>query len=313
MAIKTNYTFASADGVSAIHAVRWLPVDGNVRAVLQIVHGMVEYIERYTPFAEFLTTKGYAVFGHDHIGHGDSVSSPEEWGIMHADDPSDVMVADMFTNYKHVKEEYPDVPYYILGHSMGSYMLRKYLSVKGAQLQGVNGAIVMGTGTEPAAAMGLVVAKTLAKLKGRDYRAPIMVKLTFGAPYKMYDLTGQDAANSWLTKNEAFVKKYYNDPKCTYLFSLNGYIGLLSAVKYDGSAANVAKIPKNIPILFASGDKDPVGNHGKGVQQAYDLFKAAGIEDVTLRLFEGDRHEILNETDSDKVFAELYDWMESKK
>ena len=102
MAQKTVYTFPSADHVSTIHAVRWLPDEGPVKAVLQIVHGMVEYIERYTPFAEYLTTQGYAVYGHDHIGHGDSVKGPEEWGIMHADDPSDIMVEDMFTNYKHV-------------------------------------------------------------------------------------------------------------------------------------------------------------------------------------------------------------------
>ena len=135
MAQKTVYTFPSADHVSTIHAVRWLPDEGPVKAVLQIVHGMVEYIERYTPFAEYLTTQGYAVYGHDHIGHGDSVKGPEEWGIMHADDPSDIMVEDMFTNFKHVKEEQPDVPYYILGHSMGSYMLRKYLAVKAAELK----------------------------------------------------------------------------------------------------------------------------------------------------------------------------------
>ena len=314
MAKKTVYTLASADGVSTLHAVRWLPETGKVKAVLQIVHGMVEYIERYTPFAEFLASLGWAVFGHDHIGHGESVRGPEELGIMHAKDPSDIMVEDMFTNFRHIKEEYPDVPYFILGHSMGSYMLRKYLSVKANELQGVNGAIIMGTGTEPDGTIkaGLAMAKFLAKVKGPDYRSSMMAGLTFGKPYKKYDLTGKDASNSWLTKDEAIVKKYYSDPKCTYMFSLNGYIGLISSTRFDNDPANIARIPKDLPILFISGDQDPVGNFGAGVKAAYEKFKAAGIRDVTIRLFEGDRHEVLNELDKETVFAFLAAWMEER-
>ncbi len=314
MAQKTVYTFPSADHVSTIHAVRWLPDEGPVKAVLQIVHGMVEYIERYTPFAEYLTTQGYAVYGHDHIGHGDSVKGPEEWGIMHADDPSDIMVEDMFTNFKHVKEEQPDVPYYILGHSMGSYMLRKYLAVKAADLKGVNGAIIMGTGSEKNGTIkaGLAMAKMLARIKGRDYRSSFMAGMTFGAPYKVYDMTGKDPSNSWLTHDEAIVKKYYSDPKCTYMFSLNGYIGLISSTKFDNDPKNVARVPKDLPILFISGDKDPVGNNGEGVKTAFQMFKDAGIQDVTLKLFEGDRHEVLNELNKEEVFAYLKDWMQAK-
>ena len=321
MAIKTNYTFRSADGSSTIHAVRWLPegaaADGSgakVRAVLQITHGMVEYIERYEPFAEYLTTQGFAVFGHDHIGHGESVKSPEELGIMRAADPSDIMVEDMFANFQIIKEQYPDLPYFILGHSMGSYMLRKYLSVKAEDLDGVNGAIIMGTGTEPNATIkaGLAMAKTLARIKGRDYRSPLMAKMAFGKPYQKYDMTGADPSNSWLTKDEAIVKKYYSDPKCTYTFSLNGYVGLISSTKYDNDPKNIAKIPKDLPILFISGDQDPVGNFGAGVKAAYDKFVAAGIKDVTLRLVEGDRHEVLNELDKEQVFEGLKDWMEGK-
>ncbi len=315
MAQKTIYTFSSADGVSTIHGVRWLPEDGRVIAVLQIVHGMVEYIERYTPFAEYLTTQGFAVFGHDHIGHGESVKGPEEFGIMHAEDPSDIMVEDMFTNFRHVREEYPDTPYFILGHSMGSYMLRKYLAVKAGELQDVCGAIIMGTGTEPDGTIkaGLTLAKMLAKIQGRDHRSPFMAKMTFGKPYKMYDLTGRDTANSWLTHDEAIVRKYYADPKCTYTFSLNGYIGLISSTKFDNDPANIARIPKDLPILFVSGDKDPVGAHGEGVKAAYQNFVDAGIQDVSIKLYEGDRHEVLNELDRAQVFEDLRDWMLARR
>ena len=130
MAKKEIFNFASADGKSKIHGVEWTPEDGQVNAVLQITHGMVEYIERYNEFAEFLCSKGFAVFGHDHIGHGESVATEEEWGIMDAKHPSDVMVEDMYTDFVMHKEKYQNIPYFMLGHSMGSYMLRKYLDRK---------------------------------------------------------------------------------------------------------------------------------------------------------------------------------------
>ncbi len=311
MAEKQVFTFPSADGQSTIHAVRWLPDDGAVSAVLQITHGMVEYIERYTPFAEYLTTKGFAVVGHDHIGHGDSVKDPSEWGVMHAEDPSDIMIADMLKNYELAKEQWPDVPFFALGHSMGSYMLRKYLSVYADKLSGLSGAIIMGTGSVPDGTvnLGKNIIKLIARFKGWDYRSKFVAGLMFGGPYKRYDLTGGDPTNSWLTKNPLIVEKYYSDPKCTYLFTLRAYYGLLSSCGFDNDPQGVAAIPKSLPILFVSGSDDPVGDNGAGVKTAYNLFKSAGISDVTIRLFEGDRHEVLNETDCEKVFGELYDWM----
>ena len=139
-----------------------------------------------------------------------------------------------------------------------------------------------------------------------------MAGVAFGKPYKVYDLTGKDPTNSWLTKDPAIVKKYYADPKCTYTFSLNGYIGLISSTKFDNDPKNVARIPKDLPILFVSGDKDPVGNNGEGVKKAYEMFQMAGIQDVTMRLYEGDRHEVLNELNKEVVFEELKDWMEAR-
>ncbi len=311
MAQKTVFTFPSADGQSEIHAVRWLPDDGAVVAVLQITHGMVEYIERYEPFAEYLTTRGFAVTGHDHIGHGESVKDPSEWGVMHADDPSDIMIADMYKNYELAKETWPDVPFFVLGHSMGSYMLRKYLSVYADRLSGLSGAIVMGTGTVPDGVvnLGKNVIRLIARFKGWEYRSPFVAGLMFGAPYKQYDLTGADPTNSWLTKDPAIVEKYYKDPKCTYMFTLRAYYGLISSCGFDNDPKKIGAIPKSLPVLFVSGAQDPVGDNGAGVKTAFGLFKAAGISDVTIRLFEGDRHEVLNETDRDKVFAELLDWM----
>ena len=211
MANKEVYTFSSADGVSTIHAVKWLPDDGNVTAVLQITHGMVEYIERYTGFAEFLASKNIAVIGHDHIGHGDSVKSEEEWGIMHCEHPSDVMVEDIFTNYKKGKEMFPDKPYFILGHSMGSYMLRKFLCEKANDIAGIDGAVIMGTGTESDGAIkaGSTILNMIAAFKGVDHRSKFVAGLMYGSTYKGYDTDGTgDRTKSWLNRDVDEVNKY---------------------------------------------------------------------------------------------------------
>lgn len=307
------YKFDSADGVSKIHCVKWTP-EGEPVAVLQIVHGMVEYIERYRPFAEYLNRQGFVVVGHDHIGHGESVANEDEWGIMHAKHPSDIMVEDIYSHYKMTKEDYPRIPYFIMGHSMGSYMTRKCLCVKAKEMDGLSGAVIMGTGTEAPATInaGLAVINLLAFFRSDNYRSTFVRDMTYSAPYKQYDCTGATPDNSWLTKDTEIVKKYYSDPKCTYVFSLGAYRGLVESTKYDNKAENIAKMKKDLPVFFVSGAADPVGNMGKGVQEAYDKFKAAGMKDLSIKLYEGDRHEILNELDRETVYKDIYDWMKSK-
>lgn len=317
MAKVENYTLKSADDIGTnIHAVKWSPESGDPVAVLQIAHGMQEHIERYAPFAEYLTEQGFVVMGHDHIGHGESVASEADLGIMHTKTPSDTMVEDMFTHFKYIKEQYPDIPYFILGHSMGSYLLRKYLSKKAEELKGVNGAIVMGTGTvaNGAISAGTAFCKLLMAFKGRDYHSPMLAGMMFDANYKKFNIDGTDPANSWLSKNVENVKAYYDpaNKKDGCPFSLNGYMVLLEATKYDNDPANIAKMNMDIPVIFVSGSEDPVGAMGKGVTEAYEKFKQAGVKDVSMKLYEGDRHEILNEPDHEKIFGDLYQWMKDR-
>ena len=315
MADITNYTFESTDDRhTAIHGVRWENKDTDTVAVLQIAHGMQEHIERYSEFASFLADRGFVVFGHDHIGHGESVEREEDLGIMHCDRPDDVMVEDMFTNYKLIKEQYPDKPYFILGHSMGSYLLRKYLCVKADSLAGVNGAIIMGTGTESNAAIiaGSLICRLLAKIKGKDSQSDLVKGLMFGSKYyKGFDTTGTHPENSWLSKNVESVRAYMDpaNKKDGGTFSLNGYMILLRATLFDNDMNNIRKMNKDIPVIFVSGDKDPVGGLGDGVRKAYDKFRAAGVKDLSIKLYEGDRHEILNELDREIVYNDLYEWM----
>ena len=315
MAGCENYTFNSSDDRhTMIHGVRWEPDDGKeVVATLQLVHGMQEHIERYDEFARYLADRGFAVFGHDHIGHGESVEKIDDLGIMHCKYPDDTMVDDMYENYRIIRDRYPDKPYFILGHSMGSYLLRKFLSVKSSALTGVNGAIIMGTGSESdvAIAAGNALCSLLIAIKGRDAKSEFIKGLMFGSNYKKFDTTGEHPENSWLSKNVENVKKYLDpdNPKDCCEFSLNGYRILLRSTWFDNRMKNIRKMNMDIPVIFVSGDQDPVGSFGAGVQRSYEKFKVAGVKDLSIKLYEGDRHEILNELDRETVYEDLYKWM----
>lgn len=305
MAVREDFSFPSKDGRTTIHAVRWEPENGNPSAVLQITHGMVEYIERYEDFAEYLANEGYRVVGHDHVGHGDSIVSESDWGYV-GEHPSEIWVSDMHSLRTACQEE--GLPYFMLGHSMGSYLLRQYLARHG---EGLAGAIIMGTGYMPEGTVkvAMSVAKLQAAFLGWKHRSKMLQQLSYSKPYKRYNLDGTDPTNSWLTKDEAIVRKYYQDPKCTFLFTDNAYMGLFEAVLTSCSEESIAKLPKDLPVFIVSGQDDPVGDLGVGVKKVYDLYQAAGMTDVTWQLYENDRHEILNETDKEKVYKDILSWM----
>ena len=306
--ITNNFTFLSNDGKTAVHAVKWLPDAQEVKAILQISHGMVEFIERYEPFAAFLTAKGYMVVGHDHIGHGQSVASQEDWGYFCEKNPSDTVVEDMHKLRMIIQEEYAEIPYFMLGHSMGSFMLRKYLAIHNDDLRG---AIIMGTGfiPEKMTRLALMLTNVIARLRGSKYRSKLIQSLAFGADYKGFDMTGEKLEKSWLTKDIKIVQAYYNEPRCTFMFTVNGYKGLFEAVNFSCNSENAALLPKKLPLFIVSGGQDPVGGLGKGVKEVYDMYEKAGIHDLTYKLYENDRHEILNETDKQAVFEDLLAWM----
>ena len=220
----------------------------------------------------------------------------------------------MFTNYKLIKEQYPDIPYFILGHSMGSYLLRHMLILKANEFKGVSGAIIMGTGTTPEnmAKMGMTVLNVLKTFKGWNGTSKMVVNMMYGDSYKGFSTDGSDPEKSWLSTNVESVKKYYSDPKDTFTFSLNGYRLLVHSSGYVSKLENVEKMSKDIPLLFVSGSNDPVGDLSTGVQTAANTYKEAGVKDVTLHLFEGMRHEILQEVDRQEVFEYIYSWMTKK-
>lgn len=308
MAKRTDFTFLSSNGHSNVHAVKWLPEDGQYCAIVQISHGMVECIDRYEEFAKYLTSQGFMVVGQDFVGHGRSVKSPEEFGYFGTKHPSDVLVKDIHKLRKMIQKENPQTPYFMLAHSMGSYMLRKYL---GRYSKNLSGAVIVGTGGVYSwqAMICLAVTKLLICFKGDRYRSRLVEQLTYTAPYRKYDLAGKNAENSWLSKDVENVREYYSKEECTFLFTLNAYQGLFEAVYYDGIFRNVQKISKDLPVLFLSGKDDPVGDFGKGVIRVYRMYQRAGIRNVKCVLYPNDRHEVLNETDKHKVYKRISAWL----
>lgn len=196
----------------------------------------------------------------------------------------------------------------MLGHSMGSYMLRKYLTIYNDNLRGV---ILSGTGFEPdkKTKMGLRLVHFVKFFRGWRHRSRFIVNMTYDESYKGFDTSGKDYANSWLSRNEENVREYYADERSSFIFTLNGYQGLLEAVRYDCMQENVDKVPNKLPIFMVSGDDDPVGRLGEGVKEVYYMFQKSGKEDITYKLYEGFRHEILNEIGKEEVYEDLLAWM----
>ena len=309
MTREQRFSFMSADGKTTIDAVKWVPEDGRYHAILQISHGMVEFIDRYKAFAEFLNKNGYLVVGHTHLGHGASVQSKDDWGYFADKDSPNVLIKDMHTLRMMIQQENEGMPYFMLGHSMGSYLLRRYLTVYNDNLRG---AIIMGTGCVPdqLSKLGKFLCSTLAKIYGWRHRSKFVNAMTFGGPYKKFDMDGTHPENNWLTRDVEVVKKYYGEPRCRFLFTLNGYHMLMDTVHYDNQVENVKKVPAKLPIFIVSGADDPVGDMGEGVKKVYHMYEQAGLKDVTYKLYEKGRHEILNELNKDVVYNDIFSWME---
>ena len=303
---RTEFYYDSRDNSSKIHAIKWVP-DTDPVGILIIVHGMAEHLGRYETFAEYMCEKGFVVAGNEHLGHGDSVSQGPK-GYFCSRDAATVVVRDVHRLKKTIQEEYPGLPIFIFGHSMGSLITRNYLTRYGT---GIDGAIICGTGNEnPAKSKaGLALIGALTKKYGPYHRSEMITKTVFSGPYKEFDLTGNDLDNSWLSKDVTIVQKYYDDPLNGPVFTLNGYNALISTVIYDATKPAYSRVPKSLPVLIVSGDRDPVGNFGKGPQQVYKNYIKAGLVDVTIKLFDDDRHEILNELDRQSVYDYIYDWI----
>lgn len=301
---KKEFTFPSTDRRTNIHAIEWIP-EGEVKAVLQIAHGMVEYINRYHEFAAYLADRGVYVVGHDHLGHGQSVNTPGEYGYFPQPDGNKMVIRDIHKLRGITTEKYPDVPYYMLGHSMGSFLLRQYLTMHS---KGLAGAVIMGTGHQLRMILqaGQLVCKLISTFKGWKYRSQFVNNLSFGSYNKKFEPA--ETPKDWITSYKPIRDKYVEDPLTSFTFTVGGYYQMFEGMKVLDTKGSVDKIRKDLPVFFVAGADDPVGDFGKGVQRIFEKYKNAGIKDVSIKLYENDRHEILNETDREQVYEDLYHW-----
>ncbi|MDO5328758.1 MAG: alpha/beta fold hydrolase [Coriobacteriia bacterium] len=303
-----EFSFKSCDNKTTIHAVEWKATN-KPKAVLQIAHGMAEHIMRYEDFAKFLNKHNIYVCGNDHIGHGKSVNNKNNLGYFAKTDGHKKVVDDMKKLTDITKEKHPKTPYFLLGHSMGSFMAREYCIRYGEEL---DGAIIMGTGQQPQALLAFVktLCKLMAKSKGWNHRSNFIDKIAFGKYNKNFKPIKN--GHEWLAKEESIQQLYIDDPLCGYTFTLNGFYNLFDVLSFVANKNNVSKVPKNLPILIVSGQNDPVGDYGKAPILVRDAYIDNGVKDVNMKLYENDRHEILNETDHDVVYKDILKWIEDR-
>jgi alpha-beta hydrolase superfamily lysophospholipase len=306
MVSKQEFYFDSADGKTKIHAIKWIPKI-EISGVLQIAHGMLEHIDRYDNFAQFMASHGILTAGNDHLGHGASVLTEEDRGFFGEGDGNKSVIEDMRKLRKILKEEYDELPYYILGHSMGSFLVRQYISI----YDDLDGALIVGTGYQPYVAVksGLIICKLMAVYKGWRFRSKFINTLTIGGNNKHFEPT--KTKSDWLSRDEEVVDAYIKDKRIDFIFTLNAFYNMFKSMLYLYDKDYLDKIPKNLPMILLSGDRDPVGNFGRDVKKLYEGYKTK-LTDVTIKLYKDDRHEILNELDKEIIYEDILNWIHEK-
>ena len=304
---KYTEKIASTDSKNNLNVIIW-ETEKEPIGVLQIVHGMAEYIDRYDNFAKYMTEHGFNVIGHDHLGHGHSVSDERDYGFFAEENGDKIIIEDMHSVTQYAREKWEELPNFILGHSMGSFCLRQYLT---KYSNDVFGAIIMGTGWIPstAALLGKTIATNTCKSKGSHTVNPLLIKLTL-EPYNKPFAPARTNCD-WLSRDEKQVDLYVNDKLCGFDFTAGAYKDFFTILEKIAKNRQLIGMRKSLPILITSGSVDPVGGK-KACEKLNAQYKRCGINDVTLKLWENDRHEILNELDKSDVYQYIYNWLKSK-
>lgn len=307
MADFTEFYYKSANGKSDLRAKKIVPA--KPKAIVQIAHGIAEHIDRYDDFASFLAENGYAVYANDHLGHGKSISGPSDKGVFAEKDGWNTVVKDMVSLHDIAVKENPGIPFVIFGHSMGSFLARTYMI---DYQDKYDAAIISGTGHQsPLLVFGGNFLSGLFKtFKGYRSSGDAMANVAFGA--YLDKIKDPISKNAWISSVDEVVKKYDADPLCGFTASAGLYGDMMKGIKYITNMSNICRMNPDKPVYFMSGKEDPVGDYGKGVEKAYECFKKAGLKDVMMRLYEGGRHEMLNEANNAQVYQDILAWLNEK-
>lgn len=306
MQIRTaEFHYPSADGHSQIYAESWIPDNEAVTFLLQISHGMADFAHRYDELARFLAANGGAVYGNDHLGHGHTPQPGEPFGYFGKNDGDRLVVEDMYTLTKLMRAQYPGVPVFLFGHSMGSLLARDYCTRYGEYL---DGAVYSGTsGANNLTGIVRLLAGMRIRLGAGKKPAKLLTRLAFSNYNDRID--NPRTANDWLTRDEKVVDTYNANPWNTFLFTNQAAYDFAVLIDRVSGKEWASRLPENTGYLLISGEMDPVGDYGKGVEQVYGWMREADLDDVTLKIYPQARHELTNELNREEVFADLLSWI----
>ena len=300
---STHYTFGE-NPPRYVHV--WRP-EGEPKAVIHIAHGMAEHGARYERLAESLTAKGYVVFANDHLGHGKTAQDEEALGFFAEHDGWSKVVRDLGDLLDNERSMHPGLPMVLISHSMGSLMAQQLMYERGELFDAV---VLSGTQGPPPflAKLGRGVARIERKRFGAKGRSKLLTKMSFDDFNRKFrpTRTGFD----WLSRDPEEVDKYIADPLCGFMVTTSLWVDLLDALFVFAAPENQRKIRKDLPVYLFSGDRDPVGDNGKGIRALVTSYKKAGLRDVTMKLYPEARHETLNEVNRKDVTDDLLEWID---
>ena len=315
-------SFTSADGVTTCRGQLWVPAQQDVlvapQAVVQIAHGMVEHSMRYKSFARALCEHKIAVCAIDHLGHGATTPDPSKRGVYDPAAGAQQLIEDQHSLRLLIQQRFANVPYVLFGHSMGSFVVRAYLTHYG---QGLSAAIIMGTNWQSGLPLLKGILAMQARIHGWDYRSALVDQLAAGGYNKKIDLSPAEktamqqdrlSGYEWLSRDPNATKAYMEDPACGWMFSLSGYKVIADLLQQAQDRKGIVRIPSELPLFIISGEKDPVGSNGAGPVRVFKEYRKAGLTNTQLEIVAHARHELLNEIkpDRSKVIHELIEWLE---
>lgn len=301
---KIKKEIPSSDGVHTLRGFALVPE--NPKGIFQIAHGMTEHIGRYEAFMRDLAENGFIACGHDHLGHGATAESDGEYGYFAKKDGHKLLCEDVVLFGNAMKKEYPDLPLILLGHSMGSFIVRGAVR---RHPDACDALIIMGTsGKNPLAFPGLAVSRLIRNVRGEKFISKFVLGVAFSSYNKYME---SDHPFAWLTRDEEELKKHDSDPLCAFLFTVSAMCDLILLQSLCNKRSWFKSVPKELPILLISGENDPVGNYGRGVKEVYRRLRSAGVSDVSLRLYPDMRHEILNDIGKENVREDILRFLPS--
>ncbi|OAK73542.1 alpha/beta hydrolase [Lederbergia galactosidilytica] len=308
--METSTKWVTMDDGVEVFMKKWINPAITPKAILQISHGMAEHIERYSHFAQYLVSKGIFVYGNDHRGHGYTGKRMGQFGYFADHDGFERAVVDLYLINQTIQQEFSHVPHFMFGHSMGSFLARRYMQ---KYPHTIKGAIISGTAGNPGIAgkIGKKLASREIRKRGGTAPSPFLNRLTFGSYNKK--IPHPQTEFDWLTRDTSKVKEYIEDPFCGFICSNGFFYDLFVGLEKIHDDQQIRKVPSGFPVLLISGENDPVG--GKNLTGVYKVVKQwedNGLKNIKTAFFEQSRHELLNEMNQLEVYQFIYDWINSK-